>query len=267
VQIIHCLIGCLFAHLCKHVNYQLHEKEGDTFVMVCTHWFTGKEDLAHDSTTIRFTLEGDKLRSVRMEGECTYKGHWCGPYGLGAQVLGLPKSTPVIHNLLTLDLHGNQMKKMPIELCYLRSLQFLFLQYNGLTHITREVYKLEHLLELNLSHNCIEEVDYHIGRLSKLEVLLLNDNQISTLPESIEGLTSLTKLDVSCNKLEALPKGVGEMVRLRDLMLRENQLVDIAIPQELGRCKQLQVVVLANNKLDTLRWKQPPWFPNCLAYF
>ena len=49
--------------------------------------------------------------------------------------------------------------------------------------------------------------------------------------------------------------------------MRENKLNDRTIPEELGLCKQLQLIVLANNKLDVIPWKQPPWWPKCLSFF
>ena len=80
-------------------------------------------------------------------------------------------------------------------------------------------------------------------------------------------LSGMTQVALEPIEIEELPPAIGHLTALKDLMLRENKLNDRTIPEELGLCKQLQLIVLANNKLDVIPWKQPPWWPKCLSFF
>lgn len=116
-------------------------------------------------------------------------------------------------SLQVLDLHHNQLEKLPDEIGLLKSLRVLYLH-----------------------HNKLKKLPDSIGDLSRLQSLDLSANALKELPSTIAKLKRLRTLDVSKNvKLKKLPKQLGQCHSLDKLVGPDLQAVQYP---EANICKQ-----------------------------
>eukprot|EP00039_Didymoeca_costata_P007942 m.105593 g.105593 ORF g.105593 m.105593 type:complete len:339 (-) comp13883_c0_seq5:130-1146(-) len=97
----------------------------------------------------------------------------------GQNMLTSAQDVTHLKNLTSLNLSGNQLKRVPKGLNNLVNLEELDLQQNQITHMETGLPRLKKLLELKL-----------------------RDNRLKTIPCSLSGLESLNFLDVSRNSRE-----------------------------------------------------------------
>jgi len=128
------------------------------------------------------------------------------------------------------DLSGNKLKSLPVEIGELSFLKLLRIQ-----------------------DNLLEELPNEIGGLENLVILHLSGNRLKRLPGSIGQLTNLTTLNLDNNKLETLPPAIGNLKNLKHLHLKRNKLTDL--PVELKELTSLEAIHLRGNRLSTL----PGW--------
>lgn len=120
----------------------------------------------------------------------------------------------------------------------------------GLQEFPEEIFTLADSLEiLDLSRNKLTLLPDDLPRLHKLRVLFCSDNLFTRLPEVLGGCPQLSMVGFKANSIRevsaaALPQG------LRWLILTDNQIE--TLPPELGRCAQLQKLMLAGNRLCDL---------------
>ena len=104
--------------------------------------------------------------------------------------------------LQVLDLHHNQLEKLPDEIGLLKSLRVLYVH-----------------------HNKLKKLPDSIGDLPRLQSLDLRANALKELPSSMSKLKRLKTLDVSKNvKLKKLPKALGHCHSL-DKLIVETEVV------------------------------------------
>ena len=116
-------------------------------------------------------------------------------------------------SLQVLDLHHNQLEKLPDEIGSLKSLRVLYLH-----------------------HNKLKKLPDSLGNLTRLQSLDLGSNNLKELPSNISKLKRLRTLDVSNNvKLKKLPKQLGHCQSLDKLIGPDLQTVQYP---EAGLCKQ-----------------------------
>jgi Leucine-rich repeat (LRR) protein len=124
-------------------------------------------------------------------------------------------------SLIELNLRDCNLKAIPIDICSLFSLKFLYLNGNKFV--------------------CLPE---SIGQLTQLENLELRENNLKCLPESIGQLTLLKDLDLRENNLKCLPESIGQLTLLDELLLCENDFV--SLPESLGQLTELYAMDVTN---------------------
>ena len=108
------------------------------------------------------------------------------------------------------------------------------------------------LKRLDLSNlHLVKLDDDFICHLSQLERLDIGYNELTedSFPSSFKHLENLVELAAHHNRLSSLPKVVRKLRTLQRLKLRANSLGDV---EGLERLKKLQVLVLDENKLQTI---------------
>nr|XP_020452718.1 volume-regulated anion channel subunit LRRC8C-like [Monopterus albus]XP_020452719.1 volume-regulated anion channel subunit LRRC8C-like [Monopterus albus] len=155
-------------------------------------------------------------------------------------------------NLVTLELVGCELERIPSAVFSLNNLQELDLKENKLTTV-EEILSLQHcrrLVKLQLWHNKITYIPDHISKLHSLEILNLSWNKLRKLPSRLCYCTKLRHLDVSHNQLTSLPPEVGILQGLQFFSAAFNSLE--TLPEELFSCKRLKTLALGNNCLSYL---------------
>ncbi|XP_061214811.1 leucine-rich repeat-containing protein 18 [Neopsephotus bourkii] len=122
----------------------------------------------------------------------------------------------------------------------------------GITTFPNCILKLADVEELDLSRNMLKKILNSIQKFEKLRWLDLHSNQLEDLPKAIGTLQSLFYLNVSNNKLTTknLPEELNCLKNLRILNLGLNCLD--SIPTSLGALKELQEIGLFDNSLTTI---------------
>src|ERR1700677_4127745 len=121
----------------------------------------------------------------------------------------------------------------------------LYLSYNQLQSIPKEIGLLTMLQTLSLSNNQLQSIPKEIGLLTMLQTLSLNNNKLKSIPKEIGQLTRLQALSLSNNRLQTIPKELGQLASLQELYLYHNHLQ--TIPKELGQLASLRYFQLDNN--------------------
>ena len=120
----------------------------------------------------------------------------------------------------------------------------------GLTTFPSEIYRLADTLEiLNLSANALSMLPDDLPRLHKLRVIFCSDNQFTDVPEVLGQCPHLSMVGFKANQIRYLP-AAALPAQLRWLILTDNQLEEL--PGELGKCANLQKLMLAGNRLQRL---------------
>ncbi|WP_344764088.1 leucine-rich repeat-containing protein kinase family protein [Actimicrobium antarcticum] len=120
----------------------------------------------------------------------------------------------------------------------------------GLTEFPREIFDLADTLEiLDLSGNALSSLPDDLPRLHKLRVLFCSNNQFVALPEILGQCAQLSMIGFKANRIRTVA-GTALPATLRWLILTDNQIEDM--PVDIGRCTQLQKLMLAGNRLSTL---------------
>ncbi|XP_056228433.1 volume-regulated anion channel subunit LRRC8C isoform X1 [Seriola aureovittata] len=155
-------------------------------------------------------------------------------------------------NLVSLELVGCELERIPSAVFSLDNLQELDLKENKLTTV-EEILSLQHcrrLVTLRLWHNKITYIPDHISKLHSIETLDISWNKLQKLPSRLFYCTKLRHLDVSHNQLTSLPPEVGIPQGLQFLSAAFNSLE--MVPEELFSCKKLKTLALGNNCLSYL---------------
>ncbi|XP_039748170.1 chaoptin isoform X2 [Pararge aegeria] len=149
--------------------------------------------------------------------------------------------------LQSLDLSSNGLTKPPWEaLNTMTSLQYLYLQHNKLTSLSRSAFgNLPTTFKLDLSYNQLTELGQKtFNGMQQLLDLSLRGNKLEHLQNEVfKGLVALRKLDLSYNSLDKIDN-------------KTNGLLD--------DCLSLEMVNLSHNRFGFLSRKMfpaNPWIP------
>lgn len=155
-------------------------------------------------------------------------------------------------NLVSLELVGCELERIPSAVFSLDNLQELDLKENKLSTV-EEILSLQHcrrLVTLRLWHNKITYIPDHISKLHSIETLDISWNKLRKLPSRLFYCTKLRHLDVSHNQLTSLPPEVSIPQGLQFISATFNSLE--TVPDELFSCKKLKTLALGNNCLSSL---------------
>ncbi|KAH0785426.1 protein phosphatase 2C [Histomonas meleagridis] len=133
------------------------------------------------------------------------------------------------HNLVSLDLSNNKIKKLP---------QNFFTRFS-------------HITELFLNNNCLTSLPQHMT--SSLTTLVLTNNKIKNIPSLP---SSLTQLYISFCMLKSLPDSISHNSNLTVLDAAGNKLKTIP------KLKCIKILNLSNNKLNSFPSNLPPTITN-----
>jgi small GTP-binding protein len=143
----------------------------------------------------------------------------------GEGLMTLPLELFQLANLTRLNLSGNQLPTLPPEISQLKNLQRLHLSGNQFASLPSELFRLKNLTGLNLSGNQLSALPPEISQLKNLQQLLLWDNKLTHLPPELSRLKNLTMLYLSDNQLTALPPEICQLTKLQELYLDDNPLI------------------------------------------
>ncbi|MGI4870473.1 MAG: leucine-rich repeat-containing protein kinase family protein [Janthinobacterium lividum] len=154
--------------------------------------------------------------------------------------------------LRRLDLSAGLTDFPPEIFALADSLEILNLSGNKLTALPADLPQLHRLHTLFCSNNAFTAVPEVLGQCPQLQMVGFKANQIRVLPAAALP-PRLRWLILTDNELEHLPNEIGRCTQLQKLMLAGNQLT--SLPTSLASCTQLALLRLAANQLSSL----PPW--------
>ncbi|NXG69194.1 LRC18 protein, partial [Baryphthengus martii] len=105
---------------------------------------------------------------------------------------------------------------------------------------------------LDLSHMGITTFPDCILKLADVDELDLSRNMLKKIPSSIQKFEKLRWLDLHSNQLEELPKAIGTLQNLLYLNICNNKLTTQNLPEELKLLKNLHILNLGLNRLDSI---------------
>ena len=129
--------------------------------------------------------------------------------------------------LQLLELSGNQLEAVPMNLRY-----------------------LTHLKEIDLSGNRFSEFPPVLLVLPVLQSLNLENNTIDKVPDNIDDMKALNKIDLSTNRLTVLPDSFGRMPRIQSVDVSSNTLT--MFPATFGRVKGVKLLDVRYNDFDEM---------------
>ncbi|HEY0589326.1 MAG TPA: leucine-rich repeat-containing protein kinase family protein [Pseudoduganella sp.] len=127
----------------------------------------------------------------------------------------------------------------------------------GLTDFPREIFDLADTLEiLDLTGNALSSLPEDLPCLHRLRIIFCSENQFTELPAVLGRCPSLTMIGFKANRIASVPASALPP-RLRWLILTDNCIEKL--PGEIGRCTEMQKLMLSGNQLSAL----PPELANC----
>lgn len=129
-------------------------------------------------------------------------------------------------SLEILNLSGNALSSLPLDLPKLHKLRVIFCSDNQFTELPEMLGQCLHLEMIGFKANKINKVS--AASLSKkLRWLILTDNQITELPSELGSCTQLQKLMLSGNQLQDLPVQMIACTQLELLRISANRLTQL----------------------------------------
>jgi hypothetical protein len=193
----------------------------------------------------------------------------------------IPSQFGNLKKLETLALHKNQFRgKIPKQLSACTELKRLFLDENDLDGaLPIEFGLLTSLTDFRVNDNGLTgSLPLQFGELRNLEVLYIGDNKLSgdiadvtvigwekmthfeaggnfftgTIPERFGTLDSLVTLDLHKNKFDSeVPRNIcdGFNKSLKKIDFSDNMFIKGKIPVEIGKCSNLETLILSKNQI------------------
>lgn len=149
-----------------------------------------------------------------------------------------------------LDLSGQELTDLPLEIFELHNLRELDLSGNELTTLPSEIGRLTGLRRLDVSRNQLESIPFEIGRLTQLDELHISHNRIKILPPEMRNLVNLTSLSFYENRIEVLPHWLFEMRQLNELYVGNKGLTEL--PAEIGQLTNLVELALIESTVSRI---------------
>ncbi|MEH2362140.1 leucine-rich repeat domain-containing protein [Nostoc sp.] len=167
-----------------------------------------------------------------------------------------------------LDLSGQELTELPVEIGKLQQLESLILgkkvegyeevgsRYlekvsgNNLKTLPLELLGLPNLRKLDISGNPLESIPDVVTQILHLEELILIRVELTEIPDAIANLTNLTQLDLSDNQITQIPEAIANLTNLTQLDLSYNQITQI--PEAITNLTNLTQLHLSGNKITQI---------------
>ena len=156
--------------------------------------------------------------------------------------------------LETIDLHGNQIKSLPLGLRRLQNLTSLNLSKNRLDgDVFSVLSEIKSLKELRLAENHLQgTLDDQLFELNILEILDVRSCGISAISTKLQHLGALRTLNLAGNQLENLPFETLSLLPLIDLDVSHNRLGGCLMPSKIDKLPHLKSLDVSFNSLTSL---------------
>jgi internalin A len=167
-----------------------------------------------------------------------------------------------------LDLSGQELTELPVEIGKLKQLESLILgkkvesdEYvgsryfgevsgNNLKTLPLELLGLPNLRKLDISGNPLESIPDVVTQILHLEKLILIRVELTEIPDAIAKLTNLTHLDLTGNKITEIPEPIAKLTNLTHLDLTGNKITEI--PEAIAKLTNLTQFHLTGNKITEI---------------
>lgn len=117
---------------------------------------------------------------------------------------------------MVLDLYGNRIRRLPVEIGQLRALRRLYVDNNALEEMPHEIGNLRNLLRLYVGQNQLTSIPHQVFQLVGLQELDLRNNKLHSLPQHDYELRGLLWLGLEGNPDLRCPSFPPEIVSGRD---------------------------------------------------
>ena len=151
----------------------------------------------------------------------------------------------LIPKIKTIDVSGNQVKGLPVEIYSMVNLKTLHASRCGIQRIS-DLSTLDKLTVLNLDRNDLE-IDMMQRLPASLVRVNLSFNHFSAVPPALTALVAVTELNLENNRIESLD-GIGALVALVFLNLNDNHVCEL--PEEMCALVRLRSISLNNNRIQ-----------------
>ncbi|MBW4425249.1 MAG: leucine-rich repeat domain-containing protein [Nostoc desertorum CM1-VF14] len=167
-----------------------------------------------------------------------------------------------------LDLSGQELTELPVEIGKLKQLKSLILgkkvegyefvedrvfekvSGNNLKTLPLELLGLPNLRKLDISGNPLESIPDVVTQILHLEELILIRVELTEIPDAITNLTNLTQLDLNSNQITQIPEAIANLTNLTQLDLSFNQITQI--PEAIANLTNLTVLDLSFNQITQI---------------
>ncbi|MCW5313216.1 GTP-binding protein [Nostoc sp. KVJ3] len=167
-----------------------------------------------------------------------------------------------------LDLSGQELTELPVEIGKLQQLESLILgkkiegyegvggrvlekvSGNNLKTLPLELLGLPNLRKLDISGNPLESIPDVVTQILHLEELILIRVELTEIPDAIANLTNLTQLILSGNQITQIPEAIANLTNLTALSLLNNQITQI--PEAIANLTNLTMLFLHNNQITQI---------------
>ena len=154
----------------------------------------------------------------------------------------------------TIDLHGNQLRQLPLGLRRLEHLITLNLSKNKLGNESLNVItQIRSLRQLRLADNALDGMlTPQLSNLKKLEILDVSNNAITTLSPNSDEISELRVLNVAGNRLLSLPFELLVALPLIEIHAARNRLGGALFPACVPGMPNLKTLDVAKNGLSSI---------------
>lgn len=161
-----------------------------------------------------------------------------------------PSSLQRLDKLEILELQGNKLTSLPVEIRALIHLRTLNVSENKLSALPTELFTSISIVELVANKNAFSGSFFNVDTVPHLQKLHLSNNSLTDLCRSgTILLPALKYLDVSLNRLSTLPD-ITSWTSLATLLLGENNLS--LLPEGFLSLQQLRTADFTGNNLSKL---------------
>ncbi|MEH2352091.1 leucine-rich repeat protein [Nostoc sp.] len=167
-----------------------------------------------------------------------------------------------------LDLSGQELTELPVEIGKLQQLESLILgkkvesyefvgdRYlenvsgNNLKTLPLELLGLPNLHKLDISGNPLESIPDVVTQILHLEELILIRVELTEIPDAIAKLTNLTQFHLSHNQITQIPEAIAKLTNLTQFHLSHNQITQI--PEAIAKLTNLTQLHLSHNQITQI---------------